>query len=76
MNKRMYRSDKSKVISGVCGGIGEYFDMDPVVIRLIWLLIVVFTGFVPGLIAYGIAIYIIPKENVGTVAQVQHATSV
>lgn len=37
--KRLYRSNKNKVICGVCGGIGEYFNVDPVMIRLIWALL-------------------------------------
>ena len=50
--KRLYRSEKNKVIAGIFGGLGEYGNIDPVFLRLIWILIVVFTGFVPGLIAY------------------------
>lgn len=62
-NKRLYRSEKNSVFAGICGGLGDYFDIDPVLLRVLWLLVVVFTGFVPGLIVYVIAIYIIPKEN-------------
>ena len=36
MNKRLYRSNESKVIAGVCSGIAEYFDIDPTLIRLGW----------------------------------------
>lgn len=61
-NKRLYRSSTNKVFAGICGGLGEYLEMDPVILRLIWLLIVVFTGFVPGVIVYIIAIFIIPNE--------------
>jgi phage shock protein C len=64
-NKRLYRSQTNSVFAGICGGLGDYFDIDPVLLRLIWLLIVIFTGVVPGLLAYIIAIYIIPKESVG-----------
>jgi phage shock protein C len=38
--KRLYRSAKNKVLCGVCGGIGEYLQVDPVIIRLIWVLLV------------------------------------
>lgn len=65
-NKRLYRSKKNKVFAGICGGVGEYFDIDPVVVRLIWLLIVVFTGIVPGLLVYIIAIYVVPLQIVTT----------
>jgi phage shock protein C len=61
--KRLYRSKKNKVIAGVFGGLGEYANFDPVLLRLAWVLIVVFTGFVPGLIAYLLAIIITPKKT-------------
>lgn len=60
MTKRLYKSTTDKVIAGVCGGIGEYFDTDPVVVRLGYLLLTVFTGVVPGVVGYIIAIVIIP----------------
>ena len=34
MNKKLYRSTKDKVLAGVCGGLGEYFDVDPTLVRL------------------------------------------
>ncbi|MBC7836802.1 PspC domain-containing protein [Acetobacteraceae bacterium] len=60
--KRLYRSEKNKVFAGICGGLGEYFEIDPVPLRLAWLLVVIFTGFVPGVIAYIFAIFIIPRH--------------
>lgn len=63
-NKRLYRSSTNKIFAGVCGGLGEYFEIDPVLIRLIWLLIVIFTGIVPGVLTYIIAIYIVPRLTV------------
>lgn len=60
--KRLFRSKSNRVIAGVCGGIGEYSGIDPVVIRLIWLLLTVFTGFFPGILAYIIAWLIIPEK--------------
>ena len=62
-NKRLYRSEKNKILAGVFGGLGEYFNVDPVVLRLFWVLLVVFTGFVPGIIAYILAIIIVPKKD-------------
>lgn len=73
-NKRLYRSSTNKVFAGVCGGVGEFFEIDPVLVRLIWLLIVVFTGGVPGLVAYIIAVYIIPKA--ATVSSTTHDASI
>lgn len=57
--KRLYRSRKNKVIAGVCGGIAEYFDVDPVLIRLIAVLFL-FTGGA-SLIAYIVGMIIMPK---------------
>lgn len=50
-------------MAGVCGGLGEYFGIDPVVLRLIWVLVVIFTGVVPGVLAYIIALFIIPRDG-------------
>lgn len=61
--KKVYRSEENKVWAGVIGGVGEYFEIDPTILRLLWLLIVVFTGFVPGLVAYLIAIAVVPKKR-------------
>lgn len=54
--KRLYRSRKNKVLSGVCGGIGDYFGIDPVIVRLVF----IFTGV--GLLAYIVMAIIIPIE--------------
>ena len=60
MAKKIYRSRKDSIIGGVCGGIAEYFDIDPTLIRLLAIL-VVFLGGV-GVIAYIIAWVIIPQN--------------
>jgi len=54
--KRLYRSEHNKIFAGIIGGVGEYFDIDPVLLRIIWVAILVFTGFVPGLLIYLIAL--------------------
>lgn len=61
--KRLYRSKKERRIAGICGGIAEYFDVDPTLVRLIMILILIFTGFVPMIIVYLIAWVIIPEEG-------------
>ena len=61
--KKLYRSDKNRVFAGVIGGLGEYLDVDPVILRLLWVVIVIFTGLFPGLLAYILAIFIVPKER-------------
>jgi len=58
--KKLYRSKENKIIAGVCGGIAEYFNVDPTLIRLIWLLLTLGMGF--GLISYILAWIIIPLE--------------
>ena len=61
--KKLYLSVRDKKLAGVCGGIGDYFDVDPTVIRLLWIVLTVLTGIVPGVIAYIIAAIVIPKER-------------
>jgi phage shock protein C len=58
--KRLYRSAKEKILGGVCGGVGEYFNIDPVIIRLLWVLACFVWGF--GIILYIIAWIIIPRN--------------
>lgn len=72
--KRLYRSETNRVVSGICGGVGEYFEIDPVLIRVIFLFLSFVTGLIPGLIAYGISILIIPASRDETVIHV-HPTS-
>lgn len=60
--KRLFRSSKNKKVWGVLGGIGEYYNVDPTLLRLAWILIVVFTGLAPGIIAYILAAAIMPKK--------------
>lgn len=64
--KKLYKSQDNKVLSGVMGGLGEYFDIDPVLLRLAYLLVMVLTGGVPAVIAYIIAAIIVPKKPTGS----------
>lgn len=57
---RLYKSNKDKIFDGVCGGIGEYFAIDPVIVRLLWVILVIFGG--TGVLAYLVAMLIIPKN--------------
>ncbi len=59
--RRLYRSERDRVIAGVCGGLGEYFDVDPVLIRLIFIVIFLFGG--SGIVAYIIMWVLIPTES-------------
>lgn len=65
MNKRLYRSRTKRTLSGVCGGLEDYFGIDVTIIRLVWVLISLMTSFFPGIIAYVIAVFIIPEEPAG-----------
>jgi len=58
--KRLYRSGKDRMLGGVCGGIAEYLNADPTVIRLVWALFTLAFG--SGLLAYIIAWLIIPRN--------------
>lgn len=59
-NKRLYRSSTNYMICGVCGGIAEYFNIDPTLVRLAWVILSVF-GWGAGVLAYIIAAIIIPR---------------
>jgi len=61
MEKRLTRSRENRILAGVMGGIGEFFGVDPVIIRLGYLLLTVFTGFVPGIVGYLLAILVVPE---------------
>lgn len=61
--KKLYRSSKDKIVAGVFGGLGEYLNVDPTILRLSWILITVFTGFIPGIIVYILAAVVIPRES-------------
>lgn len=60
--KKLYKSEKNKIFAGVIGGIGEYLNIDPAILRITWLLIVVFTGFAPGILAYIISVFVVPEK--------------
>ena len=62
MEKKLYKSNQNKLIDGVCGGIAEYFGIDPTVVRLIWALFSLMGG--SGILAYIIAAIIIPRSPV------------
>lgn len=60
MEKKLYRSRIDAKVAGVCGGIGEYFGIDPTVVRLVWVLFILLGG--TGLLLYGVCMVIIPAE--------------
>lgn len=65
MKGKLYRSERDRMIGGVCGGLGEYFNIDSTIVRLIFALIVIYGG--SGLILYIILWIVVPSEsNVGS----------
>ncbi len=59
-SKRLYRSRKERMVCGVCGGVAEYFNIDPTIVRLVFLLFVFWAG--SGILAYILAAIIMPDE--------------
>lgn len=63
MEKHLYRKEKGKVWAGIFSGMAEYFDVDPVLLRVGWVAFMLGTGIFPGLLFYLIAWAIIPLEG-------------
>ena len=61
MKKRLYKSREDKKLCGVCGGIAEYFELDPTIIRLAWVVFTLLGG--SGIIAYIIAAIVMPDKK-------------
>ena len=64
--KKLYRSRTERMIGGVCGGLGEYFDIDPTIVRLVFVIFALAGG--PGLIAYLILLVVVPEEPMANIA--------
>ena len=60
-NKRLYRDEENSVLGGVCSGLGSYFEIDPIIIRIIFIVTIFFGGF--GTIAYIVLWIIVPKAE-------------
>ena len=60
MGKKLYKSNKNKMLDGVCGGIAEYFNIDPTLVRLVWVVFCALGG--SGVLAYIVAALIIPRD--------------
>ena len=59
--KKLVKSSTNKMICGVCGGIGEYFNVDPTLVRLLWVILII-GGFGVGLLIYILAAVIMPQD--------------
>lgn len=73
MEKRLYRSYTDKMLGGVCGGLGEYFDIDPVIVRVLFIVAVLFGG--GGILAYIILWIVIPQKPFTIPKQNQHSSA-
>lgn len=62
MKKKLYKSKSDKKLCGVCAGIAEYFDLDPTIIRLAWVVFTLLGG--SGIIAYIIAAIVMPSDDI------------
>lgn len=60
--KKLYKSEKDQILSGVIGGVAEYFNIDSTLLRLGFVVLVLITGIFPGIIAYIIAFFIVPEK--------------
>ena len=61
MDRKIYLSNTNKKIGGVCGGLGEYFGIDPTIVRILWVLAVFLEGI--GLLAHFIAWIVMPRRS-------------
>lgn len=61
--KKLYKSRKNRILAGVLGGLGEYINLDPTVLRIAWVVVTVFTGFFPGFFVYFLAVLIVPENT-------------
>ena len=61
--KRLYRSRKDRILGGVCGGMGKYFGVDPVLVRLLFVLLALGVG--SGIVLYIVAWLIVPEDPKG-----------
>ncbi len=60
MKKKLYRSKKDKIVAGVCGGLADYFDLDPIIIRIIFVILAIWGG--SGVMLYIVLAIIVPEE--------------
>lgn len=77
--KKLYRSRKNKIIAGICGGFGEYFNLDPLIFRIIFIVLVLADGI--GILIYIILFFLMPAEaeivqEQNTVRQPEHIAEI
>ena len=62
--KRLKRSNKQRIIAGVCGGMAEYFNMDPTMVRLIYVAVSILSVAFPGILVYIILWIVVPESDI------------
>ncbi len=60
--RKLYKSRENRVVAGVMGGLGEYFDIDPVLFRVVFVAFSVFTAIFPGVLAYIFMALVMPEQ--------------
>lgn len=65
--KKLYRSDSNQLVSGVAGGVAEYYEIDPVIVRLIGVCMLVMAGIMPFALMYLLAVVVVPKRTKQTI---------
>lgn len=61
--RRLTRSSKHKMIAGVCGGLAEYFGLDPTVVRIAYVLVSIISAAFPGILAYIVLMFVMPPPD-------------
>ena len=61
--RRLVRSSLHKMIAGVCGGLAEYFDLDPTVVRVAYVAVSIVSVAFPGILAYIILMFVMPRAD-------------
>jgi phage shock protein C len=63
--KRLYRSNRDVMLGGVCGGLAEYFNLEPTIVRLLFVLLAFVTAGFPALLLYFVLWVIVPRNPAG-----------
>ncbi len=69
MQKKLYRSKSNRMLVGVCGGVAEYFNIDPTVVRVIWAVTSLFAF--AGVVAYVVCAFVIPEKPDGEIVDAE-----
>jgi phage shock protein C len=63
-NKRLYRSSSDVMLGGVAAGLAEYFNLDPTIMRLLFVLLAFVTGGLPAVLVYAVLWAVVPRSPV------------